>query len=215
VSTVDGLVHELRPADGEPAGAIVLLHGRGTSERDLEPLFDVFDPDRRLVGACPRGPLQLPPIGNHWYAVPRVGYPDPETFTATYERLGGWLDALAEHIGVPPEQTVIGGFSQGAVMAWAMGLGKGRPRPAGILAMSGFIPTVPGFEPDFDDLAGFPIAISHGSADPIISVRFAHEARDRARAAGADVLYRETDVPHMIDPRVVPGLVEWLAKRFG
>jgi predicted esterase len=46
-------------------------------------------------------------------------------------------------------------------------------------------------------------------------VRFAHEARDRARAAGADVLYRETDVPHMIDPRVVPGLVEWLAKRFG
>lgn len=214
MATVDDLVHELRPADGEPAGAIVLLHGRGTSERDLLPLLDVFDPDRRLVGACPRGPLELPPMGNHWYAVPRVGYPDPETFTATYERLAGWLDGVAEHIGVPPERTVIGGFSQGAVMAWAMGLGTGRPRPAGILAMSGFIPTVPGFEPDLDGLAGFPIAISHGSADPIISVQFAQDARDRARAAGADVLYRETDVPHMVDPRVVPGLVDWVAKRF-
>lgn len=214
MATVDDLVHELRPADGEPAGAIVLLHGRGTSERDLLPLLDVFDPDRRLVGACPRGPLELPPMGNHWYAVPRVGYPDPETFTATYERLAGWLDGVAEHIGVPPERTVIGGFSQGAVMAWAMGLGTGRPRPAGILAMSGFIPTVPGFELDLDGLAGFPIAISHGSADPIISVQFAQDARDRARAAGADVLYRETDVPHMVDPRVVPGLVDWVAKRF-
>lgn len=214
MATVDDLVHELRPADGEPAGAIVLLHGRGTSERDLLPLLDVFDPDRRLVGACPRGPLELPPMGNHWYAVPRVGYPDPETFTGTYERLAGWLDGVAEHIGVPPERTVIGGFSQGAVMAWAMGLGTGRPRPAGILAMSGFIPTVPGFELDLDGLAGFPIAISHGSADPIIPVQFAQDARDRARAAGADVLYRETDVPHMVDPRVVPGLVDWVAKRF-
>lgn len=215
MATVDDLVHELRPADGEPAGAIVLLHGRGTSERDLLPLLDVFDPDRRLVGACPRGPLELPPMGYHWYAVPRVGYPEPETFTATYERLAGWLDGLAENIGVSPGRTVIGGFSQGAVMAWAMGLGTGRPRPAGILAMSGFIPTVQGFELDFAGLAGFPIAISHGSADPIISVQFARDARDRARAADADVLYRETDVPHMIDPRMVPGLVDWVAKRFG
>jgi phospholipase/carboxylesterase len=214
VADVDDLVHELRAPEGDPAGAIVLLHGRGTSEQDLLPLLDVFDPRERLVGAFPRGPLQLPPIGYHWYVVEEVGYPDPESFTSTYQRLGAWLEGLGERTGVGIERTVIGGFSQGAVMAWALALGPGRPRPAGVLAMSGFIPTVPDFELALDGLGGFPVAITHGTLDPVISVGLGRQARDRAKTAGADVVYRETDVPHIVDPRLIPGLVDWLDKRF-
>jgi phospholipase/carboxylesterase len=214
VADVDDLVYELRAPEGEPAGAIILLHGRGTSEQDLIPLLDVFDPRDRLVGAFPRGPLELPPIGHHWYAVERVGYPDPDTFIATFDRLQSWLDGLADRTGVPIERTVIGGFSQGAVMAWALGLGPGRPRPAGILAMSGFIPTVPDFELQLEGLDGLPVAITHGSLDPVISNEFGQAARDRVKAAGADVAYRETDVPHIVDPRLIPVLVDWLDKRF-
>ncbi len=214
MADVDDLVYELRAPDGDPAGAIVLRHGRGTSEQDLLPLLDVFDPHERLVGAFPRGPLQLPPIGYHWYVVEEVGYPDPESFTATYRRLGAWLEGLAERTGVPIERTVIGGFSQGAVMAWALGLGPGRPRPAGILTMSGFIPTVPDFELQLTGLSGFPVAITHGLLDPVISVDLGRQARDRAQSAGADVMYRETDVPHIVDPRLIPGLVDWLDRRF-
>ncbi len=62
----------------------MLLHGRGTSELDLLPLLDELDPERRLVGVTPRGPLSLPPGGAHWYAVRQIGYPDPATFDATY-----------------------------------------------------------------------------------------------------------------------------------
>ena len=214
MADVEDLVHELRAPEGDPAGALVLLHGRGTSEQDLIPLLDVLDPRGRLVGAFPRGPLELPPIGHHWYATARVGHPDPETFLATFERLQPWLDGLAERTGVPIERTVLGGFSQGAVMAWALGLGPGRPRPAGILAMSGFLPEVPGFELQLEGLAGLPVAITHGALDPVIGVRFGQDARDRTRAAGADVAYRETGVPHIVDPRVVPGLVDWLDRRF-
>ncbi len=213
MADVDELVDELRLPEGDATGAIVLLHGRGTSEQDMVPLLDVFDPRERLVGAFPRGPLQLPPIGHHWYAV-EDGRPDPETFRATFERLGPWLARLAERTGVPIERTVLGGFSQGAVMAWALGLGPGRPRPAGILAMSGALPVVPGFDLQLDGLAGLPVAITHGTQDPIISIEIGQDARDRARAAGADVVYRETDVPHIVDPRVVPGLVTWLDARF-
>lgn len=213
MADVDELIAELRLPEGEAAGAIVLLHGRGTSEQDLAPLLDVFDPRGRLVGAFPRGPLELPPIGHHWYAV-EDGRPDPETFRATYERLGLWLAGLADRTGVPIERTVLGGFSQGTVMAWALGLGPGRPRPAGILAMSGALPDVPGFELQLDGLAGLPVAITHGAQDPVIPVERGQEARDRARAAGAEVVYRETEVPHIIDPRVVPGLVSWLDARF-
>ena len=184
MADVDDLVYELRAPEGDPAGAIVLLHGRGTSEQDLIPLLDVFDPQERLVGAFPRGPLQLPPIGSHWYVVEEVGYPDPESFRATFDRLGSWLEGLAERTGVPIERTVLGGFSQGAVMAWALALGPGRPRPAGILAMSGFIPTVPDFELQLDGLRGFPVAITHGTEDPVISVELGRQARDRATGGG-------------------------------
>ncbi len=114
-----------RPAVGEPEGALVLLHGRGADEHDLFPLLDALDPRQRLHGYTPRAPLALPPGGAHWYIVPRVGFPDHDTFHASYELLSDWLDALP----FPPEQIVLGGFSQGAVMAYSLGLGAGRPRP--------------------------------------------------------------------------------------
>ena len=60
----------------------------------------------------------------------RIGYPDP-TRSADVPAGSAWLDALAAETGIPPERTVLGGFSQGAVMTYALGLGAGRPRPRG------------------------------------------------------------------------------------
>jgi phospholipase/carboxylesterase len=207
------LVAHVRPAAGEPEGALVLMHGRATSEQDLAPLLDVFDADRRLVGLAPRGPLELPPGGRHWYVIREIGYPDPETFGATFTTLSAWLDtALAEH-GIGIDRTVLGGFSQGTVMAYALGLVTGRPAPAGILALSGFMPTVEGYELDLSNREGFPVAIGHGTLDQIIPVQFGRQAAERLREAGADVLYRESPVPHTIDPREIPTFVDWLHGR--
>src|SRR5215204_6567032 len=90
-----------------------------------------------------------------------------------------------------PDRTVIGGFSQGAVMSYALGLGEGRPVPAGILAMSGFIPAVDDWRPALEERRGLPVAITHGSHDPVIDVEFGRDGRDRLTAAGLDVTYRE------------------------
>ena len=127
---MDPITALTRPADGPPQGALVLLHGRGSSEHDLVDLFDLVDPERRLVGITPRAPLALPPGGRHWYALREIGYPDPATFLATMQVAGEWLDGLAESTGVPLERTVLGGFSQGCVMSWALGLAAG-PAAAG------------------------------------------------------------------------------------
>jgi phospholipase/carboxylesterase len=205
------LEHRLRPAAAEPEGAVVLFHGRGTSEHDLFPLLDELDPERRLLGATPRGPLSLPPGGAHWYGVRQIGYPDPGTFHATYPRAAGWLDGLLAEHGVPPDRTVVGGFSQGAVMSYALGLGAGRPAPAAILALSGFIPTVEGFDLDLDKARGLPVAIGHGSYDPVIGVEWGRDAHERLTAAGAEVLYRESPMPHSVDPGFIPELRDWLA----
>jgi phospholipase/carboxylesterase len=187
-----------RPAAGEPEGALVLLHGRGADEHDLFPLLDALDPERRLHGYTPRAPLALPPGGAHWYVVPRVGYPDPETFAEGYGALTEWFDALPFAAG----DIVLGGFSQGAVMTYALGLGKARPRTRALIALSGFIPTVESWEPDLEPPFP-PIAIAHGTYDPVIPVEFGRQARDRLEAAGAAVWYRESPLEHSIDPQVV------------
>jgi phospholipase/carboxylesterase len=197
---IDALVRE---AAGEPEGALVLLHGRGADERDLYPLLDALDPERRLLGLTPRGPLSLPPGGAHWYALGGIPTPDPATFWPTFEAASAWLDGLP----VPLERTVLGGFSQGAVMSWALGLGRGAAkRPAGIVALSGFMPSVDGLELDVSDLGGFPIAIGHGTHDPVISVEFGREAQRRLEPSGASILYREYPLPHTIDPGFLPDL---------
>jgi phospholipase/carboxylesterase len=142
-----------------------------------------------------------------------IGYPDSATFLDTYGRLTAWFDGLPERTGVPIERTVIGGFSQGAVMSYALALGRGRPSPAGIIALSGFLPTVAGFALDLGSRRGLPVAIGHGTHDPVIGVEFGREARDRLTAAGLDVLYRESPMSHTIDPELIPELREWLAAR--
>jgi phospholipase/carboxylesterase len=215
VSGLDnGLPHLIRRPDGDPAGALVLFHGRGTSEQDLYPLLDALDPQRRLLGATPRGPLILPPGGAHWYVVREIGYPDRDTFIAAYELASGWLDGLAEETGIPPARTVIGGFSQGAVMSWALGLGRGRPRPAGIIALSGFIPTVERFKLDLTPPLP-PVAIGHGTFDPVISVEWGRKAKELLEGAGAEVLYRESPMPHSVDPSFIAELQSWLSDVVG
>jgi phospholipase/carboxylesterase len=205
------LTHRERPAAGAPEGALLLLHGRGADENDLFPLLDVLDPDRRLLGATARGPLSLPPGGAHWYAVHRVGYPDPDTFWPAWDQLTAWADGLLDSHGIDPSRVVLGGFSQGTVMSYALGLGPDRPRPAGIMALSGFMPTVEGFPLDLERAAGLPVAIGHGSRDPVIGVDFARSARERLEAAGADVTYQETPMGHQIDPRFLATLPAWVA----
>jgi phospholipase/carboxylesterase len=207
------LAFQERPAADRPQGLVVLHHGRGTSEDDLIPLADVFDPQRRLHIAAPRGPLRLPGApGYHWYTVPRVGHPDPDTFRAAYEALAEFHDELWERTGVGPERTVLGGFSMGTVMSYALGLGPDRPAPAGILALSGFIPTVEGWSPDLDRRTDTRIFIAHGRQDPVIGVELARQARDILEPAGFDVEYRESDAAHNIDPADVPRAVAWLER---
>src|ERR1700745_4236122 len=127
-----------RPADGAPAGLLVLHHGRGSDEQDLMGLAGVLDPGRRLLVVTPRAPLTLPGApGYHWYRVPRVGHPDPQTFAAAFAALAEFHDGLWERTGIAPGRTVLGGFSMGTVMSYALGLGGERPAPAGVLAFSG------------------------------------------------------------------------------
>jgi phospholipase/carboxylesterase len=192
-------------------GLLVLHHGRGTDEHDLLPLADVLDSRRQMHVVTPRAPLALPGSpGFHWYLVPRVGTPDPETFQAAYEKLAALHEELWERTGIGPERTVLGGFSMGAVMSYALGLGPDRPAPGGILAFSGFVPTVEGWQPDLARRQRLPVFIAHGRRDAVIDVGFAREAQERLKAGGLQVEYHESEAGHHIDPRELPAAGTWL-----
>jgi phospholipase/carboxylesterase len=208
---VSSLVLRERPAAGEPDGLLVLHHGRGADEHDLLTLGETLDPDRRLHIATPRAPLKIPGWpGYHWYAVPRVGYPDHDTFLAAYGELSALHDQLWLDTGIPPPRTVLGGFSMGSVMSYALALGADRPAPAGVMAFSGFIPTVDGWLADLRDRAQVRAFIAHGRNDPVIGIEFARRARDVLTAGGLEVDYHESDVAHHIDPRQIPTASDWL-----
>jgi phospholipase/carboxylesterase len=208
---VSALTFHERPAEGEPKGLLVLHHGRGADELDLLPLGEVLDRERRLHVVTPRAPLTLPGWpGYHWYVVPRVGYPDPTTFHEAYARLAAFHDELWERTGLSLGQTVLGGFSMGSVMSYALGLGADRPAPAGVLAFSGFVPVVERWEPDLGGRASTRFFVAHGRNDPIIDAEFGRRARELLESGGLAVEHHESDAGHEIDPAYVPAAVDWL-----
>jgi phospholipase/carboxylesterase len=226
VSPQPDLDHLVREPAAEPRGALILNHGRGTDERDLYGLLDALDPERSLLGVTPGAPLDaadvaarstLPvgPGGRHWYAVHRVGHPEPETFALAYEHLSSFLDDLLDRRGIGWERTVIGGFSMGAVMSYAVGLGAGRPRPAGILALSGFVPTVEGWRAELETRSGLPALVHHGRADPVIGVEFGRAAAKLLADGGLDIDYVESEAGHWVPPELAPRLRSFVAATIG
>jgi len=209
---VAGLAHLERATASEAAGILVLHHGRGTDERDLLGLADALDPGRRLWVVTPRAPLVLSGSpGYHWYVVPRVGHPDPESFHAARGALAELHDSLWEESGIEPERTVLGGFSMGAVMSYATALDGERPPVGGVLAFSGFVPTIDGWEPSLADRRSTRAFVAHGRRDPVIDVGFSRRARELLEAGGLEVSYHESEAGHQIDPEALLAAREWLA----
>ncbi len=106
---------------------------------------------------------------------------------------------------------MLGGFSMGTVMSYALGLGPERPSPAGILALSGFIPTVDGWQPDLLEHRARRVHRSRAQ-------RPGHRRRlsrglhaGLLEGAGVSVEYHESDAGHTIDPASVPPAIDWLA----
>ena len=135
------LEYLVRPAAGQADGALVLFHGRGADEHDLYPLLDMLDPERRLVGVTPRGPLSLPPGGAHWYVVRQVGYPDPATFRADVRSRIALARRAGRRDGDPARahgaRRLLAGRGHGAMRSGSERAGRG---PRGSSRSRGFVP---------------------------------------------------------------------------
>jgi phospholipase/carboxylesterase len=210
------LEHVLRAPEGAPSGtrlpALLALHGRGSSETDLVGLAPYLD--ERLLWISPRAPLPLDG-GFEWYRLQAVGVPDQPTFEAALETLDRFLDEIVAAYPIDPAHLYLFGFSQGGMLSYAHSLTRER-RAAGLVAHSSYVP-LPAVEAtgrlNPARVRGLPVLILHGTRDPLIPVRWAHEARDTLTAHGADVRYLEFPMAHHASDRSIAAMDEWLRQR--
>jgi phospholipase/carboxylesterase len=189
---------------------LMLVHGLGTDENDLAGVLPHLDPSGRFLTVLPRGPYAAPP-GFAWFPISAMGR-DPGAFAAALDLLDDALDAACAAHGMKREDAIVAGFSQGAAMAAALAYradAGGRARPAGVVAMSGFLSDSGAVAlATGDDLP--PALVQHGLYDPMVP---AHRGRKLAQmlvARGAPVVYKEYPMQHQVVLESIEDARDWL-----
>jgi phospholipase/carboxylesterase len=187
---------------------MLLIHGKGASEHDLEPIIPHIDPEGRFLTVLPRAPLPFM-SGSEWYrteSIPRAG----AELLSSVDLVDDQLDEACAEYGFPRTQAIVAGFSQGCAVTLTLGLRRSpRPRPAGLLGMSGFLPEREGL--DYDFATAPPVFIQHGADDPIVPVEFGRRAVMRLGAEGVPVVYRDYPMAHQVSTESMRDAMTWLA----
>jgi phospholipase/carboxylesterase len=212
------LEYEIRLPDAPQDGAavIVLLHGRGSDRFDLLGLQRGLPPGAIVV--TPQAPNPAAPWGYGpgwaWYRFLGEDRPDPETFVASQEAVGSFIDDIGSLLPVRPGPIVIGGFSQGGTMALSFALrNPGKVRAA--INYSGFLANHPSVVTTTESVRDLSIFWGHGSQDPVIPISLAERGRARLVAAGADLTVRDYPVGHSISVEELADTRAWLERITG
>ena len=188
---------------------VVLLHGFGSHMGDLAGLAPAIDRER-YVYICPNAPISMEiGPGMTGYAWTRPGEPAAEDGDRAEEMLAGLFDEVMEEYRVEPGTAVLGGFSQGGMMTYRNGL-VAPERFRGLVALSGRIPEPELLRPRLPADRGQAIFIAHGTADSMIAVEDAREARRFLMEEGYTPQYTEYPMAHEINQDVLKDLVVWV-----
>jgi thioredoxin 1 len=186
---------------------LLLMHGIGSNENDLAGLAPHIDPDGYFVTVCPRGPYSYGP-GFAWFRFDTPDQADP-TMASSLDAVDAVVDAACEEHGLKREEMVVGGFSMGGAMSLVLAFRKSeKPRPAGVLVMSGFLPPL---AVDLDwsgDLP--PVLMQHGTRDPMVSIDRARAAAQTLKEHNVPLVFREYPMEHNVTPESVRDAKEWL-----
>ncbi|MXU65931.1 alpha/beta hydrolase [Oceanomicrobium pacificus] len=180
MTTLTGPIRDA--ASGNATSLVVLLHGYGADGNDLIGLANPLSqhlPDTRFHAPNAPEPCANNPMGYQWFPIPWLDGSTEEqskaSMAASVDLLNGWLDAVAKNDGIPPERTVLVGFSQGTMMS--LHVAPRRPEPfAGIVGFSGRLlaPERLGVEL----VSRMPVLLVHGDQDQMVPPSSLPEAAD-------------------------------------
>jgi phospholipase/carboxylesterase len=207
--------------DGEGDGdgpVVILMHGFGAPGFDLVDLGDMLEVPEGVRFVFPEAPLALGPGfggGRAWWmldmalfeARARGEQPDrsdeiPPTLAEVSAQVAALVDEVEQRLGAKRERLVLGGFSQGSMLACDVALHM-QVKPAALLLMSSTLIARQRWQAQAASCRGLPVLQSHGSDDPILSLANAERLADLLRAGGAELSWLPFRGGHQIPPEVL------------
>jgi phospholipase/carboxylesterase len=184
------------------------VHGYGADGNDLMSLGQAWAPILPDVAfASPHAPEPLPgaPSGRQWFGLTEL---DPAELQSGVARalpdLEHFIARELTRLTLAPSALLLVGFSQGTMMALALGLTR-APAPLAILGYSGALVVAPPGPPP-------PTFLVHGDADQVLPVDASYAAFEALAAAGGlVVLHTRPGLPHGIDEAGLAAGGDWLA----
>lgn len=211
------VVRQVGPAPPRATTTVVLLHGFGAPTTDLIPLAREVEAPAEVRFLFPGGPLRLDPYGDAaaWWLIDmerlqrmiaggaaRSIDEIPDGLVEARALLDDLLDKLAAE---SPQRLILGGFSQGAMLALDVALHRAAP-VAGLALMSGTHLNAKAWGERLERVKGVPVFMSHGRGDPLLPFAISRGLRDTLAAAGADVDWVEFGGGHEIPRPALAGL---------
>jgi len=212
-------------SDGKGGGdgpVVILLHGFGAPGDDLVSLWQVLDAPRGTRFVFPEGPLSLS-LGfgesRAWWMIDMerlnrdiaagrlrdLSRDVPKGLAEARQRLIALLDDVERRLGANPNTTILGGFSQGAMLSCDVALRTERPLAALVL-MSSTLLAKEEWVPLMPKRKGLRVLQSHGSADPLLPFSLAEQLRELLSQAGLAVEWVSFRGGHEIPEIVVKRL---------
>lgn len=188
-----------------PTAAVIWLHGLGASGHDFEPVVPELGlPDGAAVRFIfPHAP-NLPVTINGgmtmpaWYDIKAMDIDrvvDTEQLMASADAVAKLVDREIER-GIPAENIVIAGFSQGGAVAYELGLTYPK-RLAGVLALSTYFATAESIQRS-EANAGIPINVYHGTFDPVVPESLGVRSVETLKDMGFEPSYQSYPMEHSV-----------------
>ncbi|KYH27586.1 putative hydrolase [Halalkalicoccus paucihalophilus] len=196
-----------------PAPAVVLIHGRGTNERDLLPIAGRLPDELHVLSVRAPDPLQG---GYTWYELDlsagglHASQPHPEEFRRSLDLVYEFVEWAVGEYDLDPERVGLLGFSQGSITSLAA-LCEHPESYDWVVALNGYLPE--SHEERVENATGKPVFIGAGESDQIIPVERAERAAELLEEAGVDVRFEAYPVGHGTHPEEIRAVSAWVAER--
>lgn len=212
---------ELDPR-GTATAAVIWLHGLGADGHDFAPIVPALGlpADHAVRFVFPHAP-SIPVTINGgfvmpaWYDILAMDLErkvDEVQLRRSAEAVRA-LVAREQARGIDPARIVIAGFSQGGAVGFELALSHPQAL-GGLLAMSTYFATRHSVSRHPAN-AALPIAIHHGTADPLVPEAMGQDSARQLRAWGYPVEYRSYPMEHAVCPAQVRDIGAWLSARLG
>ena len=209
------------PLGDTPTATIIVMHGLGASPDDFVSFVDEID--LSAVGPVrwvfPAAPIRAVTVNNGmkmpaWYDIrgmDLLSRQDEDGLRASIVDVQAVIDREIAS-GIPASRIVLGGFSQGGVMALLAGLRAPR-RLAGLLDMSGYLALAPATAAERSEAnRDVPIFMGHGRFDGVVPLAAGTASRDTLASLGYSIDWHDYPIQHGVSPEEVRDIHAWLLK---